>query len=106
MRRAAAARSSLSAVLTRWSAAPGASEPDGVSGVRGQDGGWQTAVSCREVVFSGAAARVASGPGRGGALSWAGGAEGPSGAERDRWLGAWSGLGKARLWSALSRAGF
>lgn len=63
-------------------------------------------MACGAVVFSGAAARVASGPGRGGALSWAGGAEGPGGAERDRWLGAWSGLGEALLWSALPRAGF
>lgn len=56
-----------------------------------RDGGWQAAVAaavaaaCRAVVFSGAAAAgVATGPGRGGALSWAGGAEGPGGAERDR----------------------
>lgn len=62
--------------------------------------------ACRAVVLSGSAARVASGAGRGGALSWAGGAEGPGGAERDRWLGACSGLRKALPRSALARPGF
>lgn len=51
-------------------------------------------------MFSGAAAAgVAAGPGRGGALSWAGGAEGPGGAERGPVGGSARGPASARPFS-------